>query len=84
VNHDLAVELAKLPERIRGFGHVKSRHISEANERKKALLRQFRSLAQSVPDRHQRRGSSDPAPIPLSPARHDGRSKSHEPHHSDD
>jgi indolepyruvate ferredoxin oxidoreductase len=84
VNHDPAVELAELPERIRGFGHVKRRHISEANERKKTLLQQFRNLAQSVPDLHQRRGSSEPAPIPLSPARHDGRFKSHEPHHSDD
>ena len=29
-NHAVAVEIASLPDRIRGFGHVKSRSIEEA------------------------------------------------------
>ena len=28
-NHALAVEIASLPEQIRGFGHVKERHLAE-------------------------------------------------------
>ena len=44
-NHALAVEIASLPERIRGFGHVKERHIAEAKEREAALLATFRQPA---------------------------------------
>jgi len=32
-NHDLAVEIASIPEVIRGFGHVKSRSLTEAEAR---------------------------------------------------
>jgi indolepyruvate ferredoxin oxidoreductase len=28
-NHALAVEIARLPEHIRGYGHVKARHLAQ-------------------------------------------------------
>jgi indolepyruvate ferredoxin oxidoreductase len=37
-NHEIAVELARLPEQIRGFGHVKERHLSVAKRREKELV----------------------------------------------
>jgi indolepyruvate ferredoxin oxidoreductase len=42
-NHHLAVGLAALPEKIRGFGHVKQRHLAAAEADRAALLEQFRS-----------------------------------------
>jgi indolepyruvate ferredoxin oxidoreductase len=41
-NHHLAVGLASIPEKIRGFGHVKQRHIAAAKADEAALLEQFR------------------------------------------
>ncbi|HEV8261606.1 MAG TPA: indolepyruvate ferredoxin oxidoreductase family protein [Burkholderiales bacterium] len=41
-NHALAVEIARLPERIRGFGHVKQRSVAKAKEREARLLADFR------------------------------------------
>ena len=38
-NHHLAVALAALPEKIRGFGHVKQRHLAAAKAEEKALAR---------------------------------------------
>jgi indolepyruvate ferredoxin oxidoreductase len=37
-NHALALELASLPEAIRGFGHVKAKSIEEARRRRDELL----------------------------------------------
>jgi indolepyruvate ferredoxin oxidoreductase len=42
-NHHLAVGLAAIPEKIRGFGHVKLRHLAAAKADEAALLDQFRS-----------------------------------------
>src|SRR5215813_10944799 len=42
-NHHLAVALAAIPEKIRGFGHVKARHLKAAKADEAALLDQFRS-----------------------------------------
>jgi indolepyruvate ferredoxin oxidoreductase len=42
-NHALAVALASIPEKIRGFGHVKQRHLTAAKAEEAALLDQFRS-----------------------------------------
>jgi indolepyruvate ferredoxin oxidoreductase len=42
-NHALAVGLAAIPEKIRGFGPVKARHIAAAKADEAALLEQFRS-----------------------------------------
>ncbi len=42
-NHHLAVGLAAIPEKIRGFGHVKLRHLTAAKAEEAALLEQFRA-----------------------------------------
>jgi indolepyruvate ferredoxin oxidoreductase len=42
-NHHLAVGLAAIPEKIRGFGHVKQRHLAAAKADEAALLEQFRA-----------------------------------------
>jgi indolepyruvate ferredoxin oxidoreductase len=42
-NHNLAVGLAAVPEKIRGFGHVKQRHIAAAKADEEALLERFRA-----------------------------------------
>ena len=44
-NHTLAVGLAVIPEKIRGFGHVKLRHLKAAKADEASLLEQFRSGA---------------------------------------
>ena len=41
-NHATAVELASLPEQIRGFGPVKERHVAHAKQREADLLDAFR------------------------------------------
>ena len=41
-NHALAVEIASLPERIRGYGHVKQAAIIEARQCEAELLKSFR------------------------------------------
>ena len=40
-NHATAVALASLPEKIRGFGHVKQRHLTAAKAEEAALREQF-------------------------------------------
>ena len=47
-NHALAVELASIPEHIRGYGHVKERQIADAKAREAALLDRFRSAPASI------------------------------------
>ena len=42
-NHATAVELASVPEHIRGYGHVRRAHLTTAKARESALLAQFRS-----------------------------------------
>ncbi len=42
-NHRLAVALAAIPEKIRGFGHVKQQHLAAAKADEAALLEQFRA-----------------------------------------
>lgn len=42
-NHALAIEIASLPEKIRGFGHIKLRSITEAQAREAELLQRIRS-----------------------------------------
>jgi indolepyruvate ferredoxin oxidoreductase len=44
-NHPIAVGLASIPEKIRGFGPVKARHIEAAKADEAALLEQFRAGA---------------------------------------
>jgi indolepyruvate ferredoxin oxidoreductase len=42
-NHHIAVGLAAMPEKIRGFGHVKMRHLQAAKAEEAALMQQFRA-----------------------------------------
>jgi indolepyruvate ferredoxin oxidoreductase len=42
-NHPIAVGLAAIPEKIRGFGHVKARHLVAAKADEAALLEQLRA-----------------------------------------
>jgi indolepyruvate ferredoxin oxidoreductase len=41
--HAIAVGLAAMPEKIRGFGHIKQRHLAAAMADEAALLEQFRA-----------------------------------------
>jgi indolepyruvate ferredoxin oxidoreductase len=47
-NHAIAVEIASLPERIRGYGHIKERNIEEAKSREADLRAAFRDPAARV------------------------------------
>jgi indolepyruvate ferredoxin oxidoreductase len=40
-NHGLAVEMARIPEQIKGFGHVKARHLAAAREKWNNLKAQW-------------------------------------------
>ena len=42
-NHALAVELAEIPEHIRGYGHVKARHLAAARTKEAELKAAFRA-----------------------------------------
>jgi indolepyruvate ferredoxin oxidoreductase len=44
-NYELAVALASVPEHIRGYGHVKLRHLADAKPREAALLERFRATS---------------------------------------
>ena len=41
-NHAMAVEIASLPEQIRGFGHIREAHLEKAMARQSDLLARFR------------------------------------------
>ena len=42
-NHHLAVGIAAIPEKIRGFGHIKMRNLQAASADEAALLDRFRA-----------------------------------------
>ena len=42
-NYAVAVELASIPEHIRGYGHVKERHLKVAKAKEAELLAAFRA-----------------------------------------
>ena len=44
-NHAVAVEIASVPESIRGFGHVKQRHLDAAKKKEGELITRFRTPA---------------------------------------
>ena len=44
-NHALAVQIASLPETMRGFGHIKHKNVSAAKEREASLLAAYRNPA---------------------------------------
>jgi indolepyruvate ferredoxin oxidoreductase len=41
-NHAVAVEIARIPELIKGYGHVKARHLASARPQWAALMNEFR------------------------------------------
>ena len=43
-NHALAVQLASLPDEIRGYGHIKMRNIAAARKKHQELLQRYESL----------------------------------------
>ena len=47
----LAVEIASIPEDIRGYGHVKERHLKTARPKWDALMARWRSGATAHPER---------------------------------
>ena len=47
-NHETAVELARIPERIRGFGHIKEANLKEAKKAEAQLLANFRARTPSA------------------------------------
>ena len=47
-NHALAVEIAGIPEQVRGYDHVKEAHVAKAKAREAELLVAFRSPADTV------------------------------------
>ncbi|MGY2492901.1 DUF6537 domain-containing protein [Cupriavidus sp. CP313] len=44
-NRSAAIEIANLPDGIRGFGHVKARHLETVLPRLEALMIQWRTTA---------------------------------------
>jgi indolepyruvate ferredoxin oxidoreductase len=44
----LAVEIAQLPEQIRGFGHVKERHLHAVRPKWAALMARWRAPAEAA------------------------------------
>jgi indolepyruvate ferredoxin oxidoreductase len=44
------VELASIPEDIRGYGHVKERHLKNAKQKEAKLLDALKPTTTSVPD----------------------------------
>jgi indolepyruvate ferredoxin oxidoreductase len=40
-NYGIAVEIASVPERIRGYGHIKRRHLAEVAPKQAELLAAF-------------------------------------------
>ncbi len=48
----LAVEIARIPDEIRGFGHVKARHLAKARPKWAALMAEFRGADAGAATRH--------------------------------
>jgi indolepyruvate ferredoxin oxidoreductase len=44
-HHALAIELARIPEQIKGFGHVKARHVAAARQKWETLKAQWSALS---------------------------------------
>jgi indolepyruvate ferredoxin oxidoreductase len=41
--HALALEIARIPEKIKGYGHVKERHLKAAREQWDGLMQAWRA-----------------------------------------
>ena len=42
-NHALAIEIASLPESIRGFGHIKAKSVEAARRKQAELTKRYRA-----------------------------------------
>ena len=60
-NHALAVEIARLPEQIRGYGHVKARNLAAVRPQWERLLQQWRGGARRGSGRGRLRLRGPPA-----------------------
>ena len=47
-NHALAVEIAGLPEQMRGYGHIKEKNVARTKEREASLLAAFHRPASAA------------------------------------
>ena len=47
-NRALAAEIARIPEEIRGFGHVKAAHLAAARTKWDSLMQRWRAAAWST------------------------------------
>ncbi len=47
-NYDLAIEIASLPEAIRGYGHVKEENIRKTKDQEKVLLESYRRKSGAI------------------------------------
>jgi len=50
-DYEAAVELASVPEAMRGYGHIKQRHVKHAKRREAELLDKFRNKSKPAPIR---------------------------------
>ncbi|HET7260243.1 MAG TPA: indolepyruvate ferredoxin oxidoreductase family protein [Casimicrobiaceae bacterium] len=48
-NYSIAVEIASVPEAIRGYGHVKERHLAEARKHEEELVARFTATTPAAP-----------------------------------
>ena len=64
-NIGLAVEIARIPEQIRGYGHVKARHLAAVRPKWDALMAEWRAgpLALSAQSLEGRAGAPDTEPL---------------------
>jgi indolepyruvate ferredoxin oxidoreductase len=46
--HGLALEIAAIPEQIKGYGHVKERNLEAARPRWQALMTRWRAAPQAI------------------------------------
>jgi indolepyruvate ferredoxin oxidoreductase len=58
-NHDVAVQLAALPDEIRGFGHIRERYAAHARTHRADLLAKLQGASSPTPPR-----KGGPAPMP--------------------
>ena len=66
-NLALAVEIARIPEEIRGYGHVKERHLAAARPKWDALMAEWRAgpLALSAAGARARAWRRGPDTVPF-------------------
>ena len=43
-NHGLAIEVASIPELIRGYGHIKAKSVEVARKKQSEILQRYRTI----------------------------------------